>query len=113
MKVKLKEIVNSVAEVRELRQLKFKASLTFSLVNFMNHLNKEMQSYEEVRNKKILEYSTDKKKVDDDKIPLFMDEMNSLLEKEIEVPDFKLKESDFSGSDISPDHIFRLKWLIE
>lgn len=113
MKIKLKEIIDSIEEIQQVSQLKFPAKKAFELATLLEDLNSHCRLYEEIKNQKILDNSTDKKTVDQDKIEGFIKEINELLSKEIEVMDFHLEKSDFDGQNISAAQIMRLKWLIK
>lgn len=113
MIIKLKEIVNSVSALQEVSKLSFPATQAFELAKMLETANEELSLYDKVRNAKILQYSSDQKKVDDDKIDDFFKDINELLEKEIELPDFRLEKSDFEEKDITAQQVMLLKWLIK
>lgn len=112
MKVALKYIVNSVQSLRDLSALKFKATISFQLAKLIKSVEDELTIYEETRTETVKKYSTDGQQVDEASIPQFVAELNELMEKEVEVYEFKLSHDDLADKDISAQQLIQLDWLI-
>ena len=113
MKISLKTLVNSFTSLKEVSGLKFTANRAFEIAKFLNKISEEMQTYEKIRMETALKFSSDKKQVDENKMDSFLKEINELLIREIEIPDFHFTKQDFEGKDLTPEQIINLNWLIK
>lgn len=112
MKAKLKSVTTSVEALKELAQLKFKASKAFQVAKFIKAAQTELDGYEAIRVATIKKYSSDGQKVDDDKIQPFAIEITELLDKEVELPDSPISEADLDSFELSAGLLVQLEWLI-
>lgn len=114
MKVKLGNITNSLDAVRVIVSAKMPCTKSYALAKLVKAMDAELAAFEEVKNNAILKFSSDGNKVDDDKIELFVAEVNELLKVDIELPDVSLSAQDLEDSkvEISASDILRLDWLL-
>lgn len=123
MKVRLKDVFNSLDALRSLAQIKFKASLAFKLVKLLKDAEMHLKEYENVRVQKVEQYNLSPAPSESDSQELkdlyvarknVADmELNELLDSYVDVYDVKLSESDFEGHEISSGHLLLLHWLME
>lgn len=112
MKVAIRRVVEAQEALQTLSTAKFKATHAYKLSKFITAAQAEQKAFDDARNPTILKYSSDGRKVDDDKMQLFVDDLTELLEKEVELPDFEFKVEELNDMEISPAHLIQLEWLL-
>lgn len=116
--ITINDLINSTETLQKLAQKDFKAKLAWSIARLLKAAEAEIQSFNDTRMSLIKKYGekdergeliTDDKgncKIENDKIEVFTNELNELLNSAIEINankiDFNLLENiDFTPSDIS------------
>jgi len=122
--MKLSVILNSTKSVQNLLTQNLPIEMAWKIKTFVNKINPEIKSYEEIRTEKIKilgeEIDKGQFKVKNENIPVFLEEINELQEKEIEVipPVIKMEELlEYSKKSnipitISANDLLVLDWLI-
>ena len=113
MKVQLKFITNSIEALKEIAALNLKAKHSFQVARLIKSAQGELESYDTARIATIKKFSSDGQKVDDDKVPVFISEINELLEKEVELSDCVITEADLQDFSLKAATILQLEWLIK
>lgn len=113
MKLSLNKLVSSIEAVKELATLKFKAKQAFQLSKLIKSAQSELETYEATRVATIKKYASDGQKVDEDKIPLFVQEITDLLAKQVDIYDCKVSLSDLEEFEISAGNLVLLDWLVQ
>lgn len=114
MVVTLKTLVESFDPLKSLASNKFKATVAFELAALIKNIRQHVEVYEETRNECAKKYSSNDQSVDQENIPVFIKELNELLDKEVEIPDFTLSKADVENFELIPLHLAVLnEWLIK
>ena len=111
MKLKLSQIVNSIESLNVLVDTKFPAKVSYRLKRIVDKVNPILKTYNEKRDELITEYGTkdevsgNMSVTDPEKIKLFMEKLNEILEVEEEV-DITPIPSEFLGdTEVEAKHI--------
>lgn len=127
--MKLGQIINSKQALERLLQGVLPIDIAWEIKLFVNKLNPELISFEQIRAGKIKEYGEEVTegeekgmlKVKKENIDLFVKEINELLDKEItfNIPEIKINRlKEFKNKDgeiisISVEDLELLNWLIK
>lgn len=117
IKVKLGQIIKSKDSLIELSKQKLPIKISYLLAKILKECDKELNFFEEERQKKIKEMGieNDKKEIaiPDEKIKDFVEELNVLGNTDIDLNFDKLKIIDLENVNIESTHLLSLDWLIE
>lgn len=118
MKISLKTLYASFDALKALSQLPLKAALSYDLSCLLNHVEKEVQIFENVRFnliKRLGSLTDDNStyKVNPENMASYEEEINELLSKELEIENVTLFLDDLGDNKLEPVHMMSLKWLIK
>lgn len=125
IKVTLDDILTASNTFSAIMQQSFKGSLAFKIARLARELNKEMETFNEERQKLLQRYCIKDEhgqleqdengnvKVAPDKINDFTDEINALLKTEVEVNADKLPMNAMDEFDITPQQMLNLEIFFE
>lgn len=125
IKVSLNDILNASTTFSTIMNQSFKGSLAFKIARLARELNKEVETFNEERQKILQAYCEKDEngelvtlengnvKVKDDKIQEFNDEFTSLLNTEIEVNADKLPLDKIDDFDITPQQMLNIEMFFE
>ena len=94
------------------------ASAAFDLVPLAEALEKEIERYDSVRNPLLQKFGEQKEgsnyyEIQPENKEAFYNEMNEILEKEVNLPDVKIKASQLGNAKMSAGDLIKLKEFIE
>jgi len=125
IKIKLSDVVNATETFNKIMQQSFKGSLAFKIARLARELDKEMQTFNEERQKIIQKYGNkdengeliiDKNgnvKFDNTKLEEINQEFNSLLETELEINADKLPMDSIDNFEITPQEMLNIEVFFE
>lgn len=136
IKMKLIEFINSVESLNKLSECKLPAGISFSLGKFLKEITPEVETFNKVKNEKIVEYGSvvigsdgketlDKagNKIYSFSVPgtkeltesgkKYVEEMTELENKELELKIPEIKIADLGTMEIEPKFLLQLAWLIK
>lgn len=125
IQVKLNDIVNSAETFSKIMQQSFKGSLAFKIARLVRELDKEMQTFNEERQKIIRKYGekdengeliideNNNVKFNNNKIVEVNEEFNSLLNTELEINADKLPEDSMDAFEITPQEMMNIEKFFE
>ena len=136
MSIKLIELINSVESLNYLSELKLPAKTSFVIGKFLKDVTPEIETYNKIRSERVKEYGTvmldeEGKEVTDDSGNVrysfkdkgsnelnengkkFIEEMNEVEEKELDIKIPEINISDLSFNTIEPKYLIKLYWLIK
>lgn len=111
MKLKLSQIVNSIESLNILIGTKFPAKVSYRLKRIVDKLDPILKTYNEKRNELITEYGTKDEETknisvkDPEKIKLFMEKLNEILEVEEEVDITPISAELLGDTEVEPKHL--------
>lgn len=111
MKVSLKKLIGSAGALGKLLDLPFAGDVSYDINKLVKAVQNELNIFEKVRQETANKYSEDGAEVIKEKIPLFIEEMNQLGEKEVEIFDFKLTKDMLKPVYVPPEILRQLDWL--
>ena len=94
------------------------ASAAYDLVPLAEALEKEIERYDSVRNPLLQKFGEQKEgtnyyEIQPENKEAFYNEMNEILEKEVSLPDVKIKASQLGNAKMSAGDLIKLKEFIE
>ena len=125
IKIKLSDIVNATETFNKIMQQSFKGSLAFKIARLARELDKEMQTFNEERQKIIQKYGNKDEngeliidengniKFDNANIEEINQEFNSLLETELEINADKLPMDSIDNFEITPQEMLNIEVFFE
>ena len=125
IKIKLNDVVNATETFNKIMQQSFKGSLAFKIARLARELDKEMQTFNEERQKIIQKYGNkdengeliiDKNgnvKFDNANIEEINQEFSSLLETELEINADKLPMDSIDNFEITPQEMLNIEVFFE
>ena len=110
--------VNVAGPLQKLLYQDLPASAAFDLMPLTEAVEKEIKRFEEVKGKLFEKYGERKEEsnmieIKNENLKKFQDELTPVLEKEIDLPDVKIKSSQLGDVKISSGDLLRLKHFIE
>jgi hypothetical protein len=118
--MKLAELINCEKEFGKVLAMNLKAKVSSDLLKLAKLLNEEIKTYNEVKNKKIIELGeeveVDGKKttrVKPENEAQFFAEIGELLDQEVNIVVNKVAVDQLGDNPISPVELQKLNWLIE
>lgn len=118
--MKLRDLVDSRELLEYLSKQRFPAVFTFRLRSFIREISSTLLEYEKVRIDKVMLYGekiddTDQWKVKEENTEVFLKDMNELLDTEVSVKEFKIRQSYLEDHKIplSVQELEILDWLID
>jgi hypothetical protein len=128
--MKLEQLVNSKVALSNLVKGSLPIGIAWKLKKFILVINPELESFDEIRNQKIIEMGyqvmkdevpTGTYQVKNENLELFTSAIKELLEKEVEVtiPEIKIdellsyKDANGKGIEITAGDLMLLDWLIK
>jgi len=125
IKIKLSDIVNATETFNKIMQQSFKGSLAFKIARLARELDKEMQTFNEERQKIIQKYGNKDEngeliidengniKFDNADLIEINQEFNSLLETELEINADKLPMDSIDNFEITPKEMLNIEVFFE
>lgn len=125
IKIILNDVVNATGTFNKIMQQSFKGSLAFKIARLARELDKEMQTFNEERQKIIQKYAkkdengeliTDENgnvTFDTDKVQEVNEEFNSLLGTELEVNADKLPMECMDSFELTPQEMLGIEMFFE
>jgi len=125
IKIKLSDVVNATGTFNKIMQQSFKGSLAFKIARLARELDKEMQTFNEERQKIIQKYGNKDEngeliidengniKFDNANIEEINQEFNSLLETELEINADKLPMDSIDNFEITPQEMLNIEVFFE
>jgi hypothetical protein len=125
IKIILNDVVNATGTFNKIMQQSFKGSLAFKIARLARELDKEMQTFNEERQKIIQKYAkkdengeliTDENgnvTFDTDKVQEVNEEFNSLLSTELEVNADKLPMDCMDSFELTPQEMLGIEMFFE
>ena len=125
IKIILNDVVNATGTFNKIMQQSFKGSLAFKIARLARELDKEMQTFNEERQKIIQKYAkkdengeliTDENgnvTFDTDKVQEVNEEFNSLLSTELEVNADKLPMDYMDSFELTPQEMLGIEMFFE
>jgi len=125
IKIKLSNVVNATETFNKIMQQSFKGSLAFKIARLARELDKEMQTFNEERQKIIQKYGNKDEngeliidengnvKFDNANIEEINQEFNSLLETELEINADKLPMDSIDNFEITPQEMLNIEIFFE
>lgn len=119
--MKLGILVNSKVALESLLGKDINAGISWELKKFLKVVNPELTSFDEVKNDTIKQFGeevledekpTGKIRVKDEYMNEFMEILNSLLDKELDIKIPQIKIGDLKDVKISAKDLMILEWLI-
>lgn len=128
-KIKLSTLVNSQSALKNLIAQNLPIGMAWELKKFIGKINPEIVAFEQLKNEKIIAYGEDviegeKKtgavRVKEENVPVYLEEVNEILQKEIDVdlPEIKMdeiikyNEKLSKPAEMSIQDLMTLDWLI-
>jgi len=116
MKLSLKTIINSVTGLQGLSNLKLPIVTSFKISKVLKQINAELETFNEVKNKRSDEMGLSEKKQEDitpEENKKWNEEIKELTSKEVDIDVTKIKLSELGEEKIEPYILSQLDWLIE
>ena len=125
IKIKLNDVVNATETFTKIMQQSFKGSLAFKIARLARELDKEMQTFNEERQKIIQKYGNKDEngelivdengnvKFDNANIAEINQEFSSLLETELEINADKLPMDSIDNFEITPQEMLNIEVFFE
>lgn len=123
MKLPIKTILDSVEGLKTLSRLKLPIVLSFKVSKVIKEVDKELQSFDEVKRKRVEELGEEVKDekgnptgnftVTPKNMKAWTKEYKALLENEVELKISKIKISELTEEKIEPFVFAQLDWLIQ
>lgn len=125
MNVKLGTIVAAESALLNLsREKNISANVSYEIMEFLDIVLEEAQSYKKILNKKVMDMGSPAKDENGNEIPnqftvleenkvLFLKELEELLERSVEINCPVIMLSKIEGAKISPSDMSLLKWIIK
>jgi hypothetical protein len=120
--VSLKTLLESVSGLRRIANLKLPVAVSFKIGKTMKTIDNELNSYNEVKNKRIKELGevgkdengdpTSNYTVKKENMETWEKENKELIEREVELEVYKLSLSDLGEEKLEPFVFSQLDWLI-
>lgn len=116
--MKLKQIIESEKAISELLQQKLPFNTAFDLKMFVLDVDKEVKTFYELRDARIKEYGEDVGEgryqiKDEEKIKELSQELESVLDKDIDVKIPEINREQLSKAEITVNDLITLNWLIK
>jgi mannose/fructose/N-acetylgalactosamine-specific phosphotransferase system component IIB len=121
MEVKLGNILNAKEGLNVIASAKFRASKLFEVTKFVQNAAKEIDDFEKVRLEKIKEYGIEKEndkgenviEVTSENHKEFVEDLNELINKEIEIDLPKISRDELGDVEMSPKELMSISWIFE
>ena len=125
IKVKLSDLLNSTETLQELSKKDFKAKLAWSIARLLKAAEVEIQNFNDTRMNLIRKYGEKDEngelisdeggncKIEKDKVEVFTNELNELINTEIEINANKIKIELFENTEFTPSEMIVLEPFIE
>ena len=125
IKIKLRDIVDSVDTFQVIMQQSFKGSLAFKIARLVRELNKEMETFNEQRKRIINDYCVKDEngeiktlengnvQINPEKIQEFNTEITNILNTEVEINADKLPMDKIDEFEVSPQQMLNIEMFFE